>query len=785
MSAPAGVTVDVDWARVATEFHRDRDVIATRTAIQASRVDLGDFTRAVEGLVSGPDRDRGQVTSAVRGLWSQAARQPGASFLLGFALYAEVQHGWELSADTDNMGVLIEVAQETWLSARTAVADERERALVDLLVRHLGDLLAAFEMENGLNCSCAMETIQAAGQVADGTAAVLAELDALTAGAAPLTDGVSGSGSGRGVGAAPVTPAGLLRRVLEAHHLYFDGVRLSAQTILEHVLGEVEVEEVEARAAALQQALVDERLAVDVYQSELRAHVMALTALAARLRSTALSGLTFPGLKVTYVVPFTARGATDNLARDNERLVAAVRRNGHRLIGTGPLAPLQVRDLELSDIWSHGRDEVFSESTDSELEPTAYQVVTAVLPDLWIQPRAPGLPRLGPYRVEIRFSSFGNHHVRVSGPVQPADDDRPPGYHDLNQALRRGSGFMGAEDVVLDSGGRVHGSVGQLAAAVVEMVSGWDDLLEVRKLRCHVDPAIDTHALITMPEALVRTPGEAGVPPRSVEATGEQILDAVGPLLLIPAERTAAGLEEWLRYADPGLDADIPNFLGQLAPLDSLAVQTARSTCLYTPGLPDWSLLGTSELIEFVVSSRALIRQWNNHLQEAVDVATTMLRRRLAGESLKTDEVRLLRLRLADHGALIRQQRALLHSEELARSPGHRHILDNLLHTSGASRLEAELATSISELDELYTQLGDDAAAVEEARTASYQNLVGLILFVLALFSLADLFGFVNDSVFPARTPPAVVAAELVTYALAIVGLAVWGVIGYRRSTRG
>ncbi|KUG51162.1 hypothetical protein AVL62_13065 [Serinicoccus chungangensis] len=772
------MAVDVDWARVATEFHRDRDVIATRTAINASRVDLAEFTGAVEGLVSGPDRDPAAVTAAVRGLWSQAARQPGASFLLGFSLYAEVQHGWELSADTDNMAVLIESVRETWLTARTAVDDGQERALVDLLVRHLGDLLAAFEMENGLNCSCALETIQAAGQVADGTAAVLADLDALT-GDAPTTHGVAGAG------AAPVTPAGLLRRVLEAHHLYFDGVRLSAQTILEHVLGEVEVEEVEARAAALQQALMDERLAVDVYQSELRAHVMALTALAARLRSTALSGLTFPGLKVTYVVPFTARGATDNLARDNERLVAAVRRHGHRLIGTGPLAPLQVRDLELSDIWSHGRDEVFSEATESELEPTAYQVVTAVLPDLWIQPRAPGLPRLGPYRVEIRFSSFGNHHVRVSGPVQPADDDRPPGYHDLNQALRRGSGFMGAEDVVLDSGGQVHGSVGQLAAAVVEMVSGWDDLLEVRKLRCHVDPAIDTHALITVPEAFVRTPTEPGAPPVSVEATGEQILDAVGPLLLIPAERTAAGLEEWLRYADPGLDADIPNFLGQLAPLDSLAVQTARSTCLYTPGLPDWSLLGTSELVEFVVSSRALIRQWNNHLQEAVDVATTMLRRRLAGESLKTDEVRLLRLRLADHGALIRQQRALLHSEELARSPGHRHILDNLLHTSGASRLEAELATSIGELDELYTQLGDDAAAVEEARTAAYQNLVGLILFVLALFSLADLFGFVNDSVFPARTPTAVVAAELVTYALAIVGLAVWGVIGYRRSTRG
>ena len=764
--------MDVDWARVATEFHRDRDVIATRTAIAASRVDLGDFTRAVEGLVSGPDRDPAEVTAAVGALWSRAAGEPGTTFLLAFALYAEVQHGWELSADTVNMSVLIEAARETWGSARTAVEDPEERALVDLLVRHLGDLLAAFEMENGLNCSCALETIQAAGQVADGTASVLADLGELGA-------------AGPAVGPAPATPAGLLRRVLEAHHLYFDGVRLSAQTILEHVLGEVEVEEVEARAAALQQTLRDERLAVDVYQSELRAHVMALTALAARLRSTALSGLTFPDLKVTYVVPFTARGATDNLARDNERLVGAVRRNGHRLIGTGPLAPLQVRDLELSDIWSHGRDEVFSESRESELEPTAYEVVTAVLPDLWIQPRAPGLPRLGPYRVEIRFSSFGNHHVRISGPVQPADDDRPPGYHDLNQALRRGSGFMGAEDVVLDSGGEVHGSVGQLAAAVVEMVSGWDDLLEVRKLRCHVDPAIDTHALVTMPEAVVRTPGEGDAPPRAVEATGEQILDAVGPLLLIPAERTAAGLEEWLRYADPGLDADIPNFLGQLAPLDSLAVQTARSTCLYTPGLPDWSLLGTSELIEFVVSSRALIRQWNNHLQEAVDVATAMLRRRLAGESLKTDEVRLLRLRLADHGALIRQQRALLHSEELARSPGHRHILDNLLHTSGASRLEAELATSISELDELYTQLGDDAAAVEEARTAAYQNLVGLILFVLALFSLADLFGFVNDSVFPARTPGVVVAAELVTYALAIVGLAVWGVVGYRRSTRG
>ena len=55
----------------------------------------------------------------------------------------------------------------------------------------------------------------------------------------------------------------------------------------------------------------------------------------------------------------------------------------------------------------------------------------------------------------------------------------------------------------------------------------------------------------------------------------------------------------------------------------------------------------------------------------------------------------------------------------------------------------------------------------------------------LALFSLADLFGFLNDSLFADGTPAVVVGVELVAYALAIVGLAVWGIVGYRRSTRG
>lgn len=758
----SGARVSVDWSRVTTEFHRDRDVDATRRAIESSAVDLGDFTRAVAGLVSGPDRDQRTISRMLGPLWRQAATQPGCTFLLAFALYSELQHGWELSADTDNMVVLLRSMQQTWPTAREHVQEPGERELVDLLVRHGTDLEAAFQMENGLNCSCAMETIDAAAQVADGSAALLTA----------VADVPSGWEQ----------EAALLRQVLEAHVLYFDGVRRSAQTILEHVLGEVDVGEVEERAMALQRSLSDPRLAVDVYQSELRAHVMALFALARRLRSTPLPGLSFPGLKVTYVVPFTARGATDNLAQDSEELVEALRRHGSSLIGTGPLAPVQVRDLELSDIWSHGRDEVFSETP---LEPTAYRIVAAVLPDLWIAPRSPAVPRLGPYRVEIRFSSFGNHHVRISGPVQPPGDDRVPGYHDLNQALRRGSGFMGAEEVLVEGSDEVYDSVGQLAAAAVEMVSDWDAALRIHRLRCHVDPAVDTHAVITMPEACLRVPGATGDAPAVVDATGEQILQAVGPLLLIPVERTAAGLEEWLRYDDPGVHDAIPNFLGRLAPLGSLAVQTARNTCLYTPGLPDWSLLGTAELIEFVVSARALIRQWNGHLQEAVDVATDMLRRRLAGASLRPDEVRLLRLRLADHGALIRQQRALLHSEELARSPGHRHILDQLLLTSGAARLEAELDTSIAELDALYTQLGDDAAAVEEARTASYQNLVGLILYVLALFSLADLFGFLNDSLFPVETPQTVVTVELVTYALAVAGLALWGMAGYRRSMRG
>lgn len=748
--AIGGVSSVPTWAEIGTAFHVDRSVDAIRGRVRASGIDFQTYERVVSTL----DTGRNGADETLGALWRGALDSPGEEFLLAFALYAEVQHAWELTADTQRIRPLVEAIPRSWrLAGSCRNTDGTEGRLVRVLVEHTSDLSSCFDMEVGLNCSCPIAVSEAAAFVANRAAEL----------AGDLID-VEEDWEER---------ASLVSRVLEVHKTYFDGLSRFAGCMLAVIGGEAGQEDISRTAEMLSEIERRSALAPDVYESELRAHVLTLNSLSARLRTTTVGQLVFPEAEAIYLFPFTTHGAEDGLVEDNRALIRALREIGPRL-QEGNLPINSVEDVKLSDIWSHGRSKVLN---DQPVTAAAYEMVRLVLPSVSIGTTAGTV--LGPLSCEVRFSSLGNHHVIIRGELQDREDKRAPNFHDLNQAIRRGSGFMGAEKVRLEGLAVEFMTVADLARAIVKEISDWGEMLGMPGFACYFDVAVDAHALLSLHRADVRD--ETG---KVRTASGREILEALGPLLLIPVERSAASLEEWLRYHDPVSDAEIPNFLGDLAPIDSLAVQTPRSTCVYAPGLPEWSMLGTNELVEFVVSVRALMRQWVRTMHALIDEAMELLELHLDGRDLDSDLVRQMQLRLAHRAAVVRQQRALLHSEELARSPGHRQTLDHLLSTSRTKALEAEVDDSITELDALYTQIRDDATMIEGRRATRYQAAVGLVLYILTLVSLADLVAFSNDVVFPNGVPRAWLIREFIAFGVAFLALSAWGWRGYRRTKR-
>lgn len=733
----------MDWDAILHEFHSQRTTREVNRALDSWG--LNDRTLAAHfDYLAAPTlepRSSAERRRVLSHLWRSAiAGRAGGSFLLAFALYAECQWAWELSARPHRLVRFLKDVCWSWQHSEASdLLPPSEFALTDALVSHTADLERGTDMENGLNCSCPVTTSKESLKIVENTTALLADL-------VPADDDLNAERD-------------VLESVLHAHQQYFRGVHRASTVFLQVLSGAPDPEDLARRTAAELQDLTGQKpLSQDVYASELRSHIVALECLADRLRSTELGRLRMPSVAVTYVYSFTLQGVP------TARLLDQAREHADAL-AADPGSPVQrIEETDLTDIWKHGRSEVLS---DRDRHPYTYEAVSVLLPEIVVTDSTGRT--LSPHRTELRLSALGNHHLRITTEVTGSDltgAEADADYHALNQAIRRGSGFMGAETFQVP-GGEPASTLSELARRMLSKIPEWASAAELPPLTLYADVTVDSHTIVTIGHAEIR--GLDG----TRTANGGDLLSALGPMLVVPVERAAAGLEEWLRYDDPA-PAEVVNFLGEFAPLGSLAVQNARTTVIYAPGQPDWSMLGTREMVEFVASVRALLRQWLREVQDAVERATGILRERIEGRSRPASELAHLRLELADVAVTVRNSRARLHAEELARSTGHRQIMDRMLVSSDADRLENELDQRIEQLDAVFGQLSEDARTVEERQ-------INLILFLLALLSLGDLIGLSNDLVFEGGPPPLLRALELGLFVVLVASLGWVGWRVYRR----
>ncbi|MEV0790923.1 hypothetical protein [Kribbella sp. NPDC050459] len=650
--------------------------------------------------------------------WTTARERPGATVALATYLYASCQAAWELTGDYDKIRRTIEGARTGWDQCGKSV--DWYDAATELFLRHVESLPDCMDAEGAVNCSCPIALAHHAGEVSKANAEILPSIKDLDQpGAETFVRFLSG--------------------IVEKHFVTYDAIAAVARGVKLWLYEEPSARgELEACKALLKKAEANELVAEDVYASELRAHRYALQS----LTESRLPELTFRDTRFVYCYPFAIPSRISW-----EKLEAAIARVGKegRLAGARPNL---VEDMDLSDIWN------------SDI----YQGLVLMLPPVNVATTA-GLNLR--HSVEFRFSKFGNHYIRLE------HDGTDLGCHDIYQGLRRVSHVMGVEKVTWLDGApdrswkRLHEFAADLLKSLADQVDDatTDDWF--------ADFRNDFNVVLEIRRASIR--GEDG---REREATGHDVIESAGRLLLNPVTSYATALEEWTRRETP---TEFKN-LSEDAGYDSdVVARTDNTTLLVLPGSPSWVYLGHEEEAEFVASLRPLLRRWQRELRVRKEKLAGSLR---PGELERTKrgQVESERLELAGHVADVRSCLDRLHSNELCRPAVHRRLVDRLYVAAGLDRHEEELEAEIREVEALYTLFAAYLSAAEELKaraeeiaTSKYQRSIQVILGVLAALSLVGLFDAINQfsqASAADRVPSPWATAELVFVLLAAAAIA-------------
>jgi hypothetical protein len=532
-----------------------------------------------------------------------------------------------------------------------------------------------------------------------------------------------------------------LSEIVEKHFVTYDAIAAVAHGVLDWLMeGPAAVGKLEACMARLEKAESSPLLADDVYASELRAHRYALQSMA---EQTPGPELTINEARFVYCYPFAAPARID----------------WEDLAKAGQLAGGQVQlvdELYLSDIWN--RD--------------IYQGRVVTLPPINVRTTA-GIDLR--HTVEIRLSKFGNHYLRIE------HNSDELGLHEIYQGLRRASQMMGDEVVTWLDGDRSWPRLHEFAETVLKDLAQQVDT--TNPASWSADFGKNFNVVLEIRQASLRAADGA-----EREATGQDIVDVAGRLVLNPVTGYATALEEWTRRPVP---SKVRNLSGDAGYDTDLIARTDNTTLVVLPGSPSWVYLGQEEKVEFVASLPPLMQRWRRELRAMKDKVAASLRSE-AVEQNKRGQVEADRMQLAAQVADVRYCLDQLHSNALVRPAVHRRLVDRLYDAAGLLRYEKELEAEIREVEALYDLVAAHLSVVEEQkardeeiRTGKYQRSIQMILGVLAALSLIGLIEAINQFVkapASARVPLVAAAAELGVVTLAAAAIALtFGLMGRAR----
>lgn len=736
---------------------------ARRKAQQA-----GVAVEAIDRFVSRPQKPqtRTELQEALERVWQDPTAWPRRAELQAYYLYMRCLKSWEISLDHRSIEALIEVVQKAWRPGH-----QLSRLSVDVLVRHTATVTVCMAVEKSLLCSCPSDLAEQARKVVSQSRVQLVRLRQLAC-PTPFSH--------------PTRFGALVTYVLQVDICYFDCLAAMADSVIRaQSKGPTAAAELTRTIARLSHAEHSRLLRDSVYASQLRAHRRLLTILRDRLTNPRSPILQIREARVTYVYPFTLDGfelpktdpngtaATEGNNAGHHALELWGEDNGTRpnLAGETPRSAVEM-GLELTDIWSPPA--LDSDSSHGTVVKMPGLSVTTTAPD----PERPGhfieLPELD---VEIWLGRFGNHHVRVQTPVMTLS------LHELNQALRRGSTWMGPE-AIRGGSARKWSRVADYVDDVVESlavrlndVSGANGEPPTRsQVRAHIDVDADYHAVVEIRAASVRVCG--GERP----ATIDDLRNLAGSLLFQPIERVPITLEEWICTRTP---QEVPNLLGESRFDCDFAGRSANTTVLFLPAAPNWGYLSFMEMAEYIATLPALLRMWRRQLDLMHRHALVQLAKWREPERRRHEsEIDETRLNLSEFIAHVRAQRTPLSSVDLVRSDAHRMFLDNLMHTADIPRLMAELDRKIKQTDHLYAYMVEYERTLEDERRRRYENAIQSVLAFVALLSLAGLFSYVHSLIIGGDSNIEIMSGEqfeLAVFFVVFLPLSVVLVIFYRR----
>jgi hypothetical protein len=679
--------------------------------------------------------------------------------LLALYVYGLCLEKWEDSEDYDS----IEAVLDALLAVQSKSEDAAGAELFGIVKDHAQHLKPAMGVEKAMNCSCPVAMAKRAGEVGPILGALLERELRL-------------GGDGGGLRNVVRSDADTSRAYFEAIAKIADAVRTFVETEapervdFDGVLKELDDPE---RAAALEG---------DVYESELRPHRAALTALAARASEPRLA----VDAELVYVYPF---------AIDEEIDFGKLLSEGVSLPWPDDEHPrhLPARPLERNDLWDR-----------PDVPGPGYSGASIDLPEIAFTTSAGEALE---FTAEMRLSRLGNHHLRVASHLDDA------GVTELNQALRRGTPGMGAESLRWNGQPDTCVKFAHYATHVIAEIA---DAVGAKPV---IDPNAQFHVVVAARTISVRRPGAEPTPATLAElgvTDGEPNAEPVEPvvgtsLLFHPVRHLATSLEEWIRYPAP----KPTNLLAGQAYEGDLVVRTDNTTVSWLPTSPDWLAEEYEEMIEFVAAVPPLLALWANRAEDETARLDRILHRveeriEQGGdpiEELYEDEKKIRALESA-----IRRDLAVLHSPGLCRTTAHRQFLDNVWNAAGLPAREAELdrrlalladrqqriARLVSSIDQRIRRKQQEHAErleraqeqyakafdrEQESRTKRLEAPINILIVLFGVASLAEVLSWFNDvsGGVDGRGATVIEGALLMVVAILATSLAVRR---YRRSSK-
>jgi hypothetical protein len=695
------------WSDCRREY-RSRSVFTARLLAEPL---LDTDLDEVDALVTpDPDRSGAEVHALVRRACTESARTPGGLTTLLAYLYCRCADRWERSTDYAPILATVDAAVAAHAALAAAPPDEADLATAALFVQLLQALPPAFAAENALNCSCPVDMARHAGRVV-----ALARETLRAAAATPDADRACTAFACE-VAATNLVYFSTLQAVCAAVARYHEDRPEGLDEALAHALDVV-------RAAE-----VDERIAGDVYASEVRSYRITLEKI---LERAADDRLCIEEGRVAYCYPFGLDGVR---AGELIRVVEELPRGA----AIGSCTVLYVEDLGLTDVWEA-----------SDPQGRAYRGVKLRFAPLTVVTTEPRT--LPPHDVQLRVSDIGVCYLRISARLA---DVLPP---ELNQVVRRGSDQMGEETLTHD--GRTWPTMADFARTVI----GDFQAFALREAGRTGPRTVDRHrprdaaarqhtVLSVLRAALVDPSGER----RAVHAL-DDLGTAVGATALIPnLSHTAATLEEYLRYPDasPQAVVDDLSFAGEVV------LRSASTTVLLMTTTPTFLVLSHEEMAEFAAAVPALVDEWIT----SIYLQSRALARAIpdgsadrdgggtttaAGDAADVGTMRRLELQqvhLQGETAEARSLLAFLRSPTLCRTTKYRSVIDVLLDAAGLAALERDLDAQLERVEALYLRVTDLSRRVEAQRNKRYRLTVEIALILLGVLSLAEFLGLVNDA---------------------------------------